>query len=35
MLEKWREALDKGNFVDVIVMEFSKVFDTLNHNLLK
>ena len=34
MLEKWKEALDKGNFVDAIFMDLSKVFDTLNHDLL-
>ena len=34
MLEKWKEALDKGNFVDAIFMDLSKAFDTLNHDLL-
>ena len=34
MLEKWKEALDKGNFVDTIFMNLSKAFDTLNHDLL-
>ena len=34
MLEKWKKALDKGNFVDAIFMNLSKAFDTLNHDLL-
>ena len=35
LLEKWKEALDKGNFVDGIFVDLSKAFDTLNHGLLK
>lgn len=34
MLKKWQEALDKCKLVDAIFMDFSKVFDTLNHDLL-
>ena len=34
MLEKWKEALDKGKFVDAIFIDLSKAFDTLNHDLL-
>ena len=34
MLEKWKEALDKGNFAHAIFMDLSKAFDTLNHDLL-
>ena len=34
MSEKWKEALDKGNFVDAIFMDLSKAFDTLNHDLV-
>ena len=34
LLEKWKEALDKGNFVDAIFMDLSKAFNTLNHDLL-
>ena len=33
MLEKWKEALGEGDFVDAIFMDLSKVFDTLNHEL--
>ena len=34
MLEKWKEALDKNNFVDAIFVDLSKAFDTPNHDLL-
>ena len=34
MLEKWKEALDKGNFVEAINMDFSKALHTLNNYLL-
>ena len=34
MTEKWRYALDKGKKFGTIFMDLSKVFDTLNHNLL-
>ena len=33
MLEKWKEALDKGNFVDAVFMDLSKALDTLKHDL--
>ena len=33
MLEKWKKTLDKG-YICEIVMNLSKAFDTLNHNLL-
>ena len=34
MIEKWKQALDKGKKVGTIFMDLSKAFDTLNHNLL-
>ena len=34
MLEKWKNTLDKGDFVCIIFMNLSKVFDTINHGLL-
>ena len=35
MLELWKEALDKGKSVGAILMDLSKTFDTLNHDLVK
>ena len=32
MLEKWRNSLDKGGYG--VLMDLSKAFDTLNHDLL-
>ena len=34
MLEKWKLVLDKGYNIGAIFMDLSKVFDTLNHELL-
>ena len=34
MLEKWRISLDNGGYVGGILMELSKAFDTLDHELL-
>ena len=34
MIETWRAMLNKGNKVGAIIMDLSKAFDTLNHNLL-
>ena len=34
MLEKWKSALDKGECVCFLFMDFSKAFDTINHDLL-
>ena len=34
MIETWRVVLNKGSKVGVIIMDLSKAFDTLNHNLL-
>ena len=34
VLEKWRISLDKKGFGGAILMDLSKAFDTLNHELL-
>ena len=34
MLEIWKKVLDKGGYICAIFMNLSKVFDTLNHDLL-
>ena len=34
MSEKWRRALDKGEYVSALFMHLSKAFDTINHDLL-
>ena len=34
MLEKWRTSLDKGGYGDGVLMDLSKAFDTLDHDLL-
>ena len=34
MLEKWRKSVDKGAFAGGVLMDLSKAFDTLNHDLL-
>ena len=34
MLEKWRVALDKGGYGGGVLMDLSKAFDTINHDLL-
>ena len=34
MLEKWKGALNKDNFVYAIFMGLSKAFENLNHDLL-
>ena len=33
MLEKWKNVLDKGEYVCVLFMDLSKAFDTINHDL--
>ena len=34
MSEKWKRALDEGEYVSALLMHLSKAFDTINHNLL-
>ena len=34
LLEKWRERLDKRGYAGAMLMDLSKAFDTLNHELL-
>ena len=34
LLEKWKTALDRKGYGDAILMDLSKAFDTLNHELM-
>ena len=34
MLEKWKKAVDNGEYVSALFLDLSKVFDTINHDLL-
>ena len=34
VVEKWKNILYKGESASVIFMDFSKTFDTINHELL-
>ena len=34
LLEKWRESLDKKGFAAAMLMDLSKAFDTINHELM-
>ena len=33
-MEKWKNTLDKTKHVGAVFMDLSKVFDTINHDLL-
>ena len=34
MLERWKQAIDKGEYISVMYADLSKTFDTLNINRL-
>ena len=34
MLEKWKSALNEGEIICALFMDFTKAFDTVNHDLL-
>ena len=34
MLERWKQTIDKGEYISVMYMNLSKAFDNINHNLL-
>ena len=34
MIEKWKKCLDRNGFAGAILMDLSKAFDTINHELL-
>ena len=34
MLGKWKRGTDNGSYVPALFMDLSKVFDTINHDLM-
>ena len=34
LIENWKKSLDNKNFVDTVLMDFSKAFDCVPHDLL-
>ena len=34
LIEEWKEKLDKGVFPGAVLMDFSKAFDCIPHDLL-
>ena len=34
MIEKWKKSLDQGGMFAAVLMDLSKAFDTINHELL-
>ena len=35
MIETWKQVLDKGLIVGVLVIDFRKALDTINHKILE
>ena len=34
LIEEWKKGLDNGNFVGAIMIDLSKAFDCISHDLL-
>ena len=34
MFQRWKKAIDKGEYISVMYMDLSKTFDTINHDFL-